>query len=153
MAKYDMESFLKRFAKYCDMDISFVKPVSDELIQNFEKTVTVLPEDLKQLYTVTNGFFSVYIDVLPILDRNNIKRTWDSIEKANSSNTKFLVSSELLEHFCIFAQVRSNVAQALLFSKDMYDYFYQDMNDNKVKPADMSLQKLLLYMQELGELD
>lgn len=64
-----------------------------------------LPADLVGLYTCSNGLSSGWFWVLPIYDGTNVRRTWDSIQRANDPNmTSFLErDAELLGQFLVFA--------------------------------------------------
>jgi hypothetical protein len=149
----DIVDLLKEYAEKEENEINFIKPASDELISFFESTITKLPEDLKRLYMFTNGFFSPTLDVLPIFDGSNVKKTWDSINKANSKKTKFVIQNELFDRFCIFGATSSTVSQALLFDKKDFKFYYQDICDDEIKQTNLNFRDLILinlygdYMQ------
>ena len=137
----DILEFIKKYMINEDNDISLIKPLSEKII---EEKIANFPNELKKIYRFTNGFSSLILDVLPIFDLNNPKKTWNSIDRANSLNTPFRVSQTELEKFCIFAKVRSSFAQALLFEKGNFIWCYQDINDGEIKRTNMTLIELLL---------
>lgn len=115
--KYKSQNAVDMLKEYSEKggSISFVQPVSNECLSNFEEHIAVLPKDLKEVYCFTNGFFSDMVDLLPIFDKNNVKRTWDSIERANSDRTTFDFPIDWMKDFCIFA--RFNATFAMAFNK------------------------------------
>ena len=113
LGKYKSQNALDMLREYAKSeDISFVKPAPMELIDAFERDIVKFPKELREIYEFTNGFFSPMFDLLPLFDKNNIKRTWDSINRANSEQNTFDFSQEWLDKFCIFGRFDGRFAAA-----------------------------------------
>lgn len=129
LCKCKSEDALEMLKEYAELeDISFIKPVSSDLINSFEKDVAKFPTELKKIYEFTNGFFSPMFDLLPIFDKNNVKRTWDSINRANSEKNTFNFSREWLNKFCIFGRFDGKFAAA--FDKEEYKFWIEFPDGN-----------------------
>ena len=113
LSKCKSENVVEMLKEYAQLeDLSFVKPVSTELLDNFEHNVAKFPIELRKVYEFTNGFFAPMFDLLPIFDKSNIKRTWDSINRANSEKNTFNFSQTWLDRFCIFGKFDGKYAAA-----------------------------------------
>jgi hypothetical protein len=100
----DVIEFLNEYS--LNREISFEKSSTIELIQSFEQTIAKLPEDLKKLYMFTNGFLSPTLELLPIFDKSNAKRTWDSINRTIDSDTRgFAYNHNNMSDFCVFGRL------------------------------------------------
>jgi hypothetical protein len=80
-------------------------PVSKDALDHAAVTLA-LPADLRALYEVANGLSYEWFKILPLYDDKHVKRTWDSLQKANSLDaSKFDVDEELLRTFVIFSEI------------------------------------------------
>jgi hypothetical protein len=81
---------------------------------------------LERLYKVTNGLDAGVFKLLPVEDSLDIKRTWDSIQRANDPRrTRFLGrSSELLDRFIVFADI--GVGRAGVVDRNDGSVWYED---------------------------
>ena len=96
------------------VEIDLFSPASEESIRRVRTDVEKLPVALEELYRVTNGIRAGTFKVLPIADKSDIARTWDSIERANNpASSRFLGrSKELLSRFIVFADIGAGRAGA-----------------------------------------
>jgi hypothetical protein len=147
LTKYGSKSAVDSLKEYSlTEEISFIHPASEDLINSFEQSVSIFPPELKEIYSFTNGFFTPTLDLLPIFDKNNMKKTWDSINRANSEKTSFDFSSKWFDHLCIFA--RFSGAFALAFDKNDFSWWieYPDgMHQKKSNLRDFLLAGLYAY--------
>ena len=80
-------------------------PVSKDA-RNHAAATLALPAGLDSLYEATNGISYEWFEILPLYDEKSIKKTWDSLQKANSLDaSKFDVDEEFLRTFLIFADI------------------------------------------------
>ncbi|MBQ7673019.1 MAG: hypothetical protein IJT36_00575 [Alphaproteobacteria bacterium] len=113
LSKCKSKNAVEMLKEYAQLeDLSFVKPAPVELLSDFENTIAKFPKELREVYEFTNGFFSPMFDLLPIFDKNNIKRTWDSINRANSIENTFDFSQKWLDKYCIFGRFNGRFAAA-----------------------------------------
>jgi hypothetical protein len=80
-------------------------PATNELVDAAIKTMGPLPYDLLAVLFITNGLTSGWFSLLPLHDATDVKRTWDSLQRANDlKTTRFLDRDEtLLSRFLVFA--------------------------------------------------
>ena len=65
-----------------------------------------LGSDFTEFYKNMNGLNYGWFKILPISNPDDIKRTWDSLEKANNANSsKFTVEEPFLDRFVVFAEI------------------------------------------------
>jgi len=106
-----MNNWKNKFTEWRGIgSIRIFPPASLELIENASALIGDFPDYLKQFFMETNGIVADPLTILPIedsTDKRSLKRTWDSIQKANDLNkTKFLSSSlHLLKDFIIFSNL------------------------------------------------
>ncbi len=117
------KNLLKLKRKY---GLHFFEPAPQEKIIEFEKKHGKLPEDLKRFYKVTNGFEYENFTIFPLLNKDNLKRTWDSLEKANApKSTKFKIPAEdFLSKFLIFGSLEG--MDMMLYDKEDSSLWYED---------------------------
>jgi hypothetical protein len=107
--------------------IKKIKPVSNPDISSVLDTLGPCPNDFKEFYEVTNGLSYGWFKIFPIEDKLNIKKTWDSIQKANDSQNSIYRDGtyELFERFIIFGVIGGgNVA--LIDRTDFSIWFEED---------------------------
>lgn len=79
--------------------------VEAPLLEAFQSNYFPLPNELRRFYTLTNGLFSAGLTVLPIFDPQNRKRTWDSLNKANTEGEGLPYDKTFLEGNFVFAKL------------------------------------------------
>ncbi len=108
-----------------DFDIQTRRPVTPEVLDNAAQQIG-LPTDLMALYEHTNGISRAWLNVLPILDPDDPKRTWDSVQRANDlQKTACLEGDEsLLRCFVVFAVLDAGRCAAV--DRDDGSVWYED---------------------------
>ena len=102
------------------------KPISTTNISSVLSQLGPVPEELIEFYEVTNGLSYGWFKVLPIEDKLNIKKTWDSIQKANElQKSKYLDGNdELFKRFLIFCVIGGgNVA---MIDRNDFSIWYEE---------------------------
>lgn len=84
---------------------SILPGVSKRLLKMFQEEYFSLPDELQDFYLLTNGLFGAEFTILPIFDPNNRKKTWDSLNKANTANEYLPYDHTFLEGNCVFARL------------------------------------------------
>ena len=76
-------------------------------IEAQESLLGAFPKQLKQLYVASNGIDLEWFKIYPVENRRDIKRTWNSISRANNpEKSKYLHGeTEFLSRFLIFAEL------------------------------------------------
>ena len=107
-------------------DCKIFPPTNEKDIISAEALIGPFPKILKDLYEITNGIEADNFRFLPVFNNNNIKLTWDSINRANNVNdTKFSLNKELLDRFIIFAEIGA-LHCAFMDKKDETIWFEDD---------------------------
>ncbi|UUZ48783.1 SMI1/KNR4 family protein [Massilia sp. B-10] len=95
-----------------------------------------IPKELLELYEVTNGLEYEWFKVLPIHDEKNVKRTWDSLEKANrSDSSRFNVDDGFLGTYLVFAEIGAGACAA--FDRRDGTIWYED--EDELHQTDLDL--------------
>jgi hypothetical protein len=109
-------------------------------ISKYEDSYGMIPNDLKQLYSITNGIEGDNFRILPLYDESNSKKTWDNLERANNPLTsKFSLDSKLLDRFLIFGEIGGN--HCAMFDKSDYSIWFED--DNGYHRTDLNLEEFI----------
>jgi hypothetical protein len=125
-------------------------PAGKESFDAARAQVNGLPAALQEFYGTTNGLVAGSFIVLPLEDPTDIRRTWDSIQRANDPKaTKFLAqSAELLGRFIVFADI--GVGQAAAFDRTDGSIWYEE--DGKMRQTDLSLDAFVgTVLREISE--
>ena len=94
-------------------EIKIIEPLHRRAIEKVFDEIGPVPEEMLSFYEITNGFQFEWLTVFPLFDNDNVKTTWDSIQRANDvSKTKYLGQDEdLLKRFLVVAHISGgNVA-------------------------------------------
>lgn len=112
-------------------------PVSEALLNEACTLVSNLPVELEGLYKVTNGLAAGPFKILPVEDHADLKRTWDSLQRANKSDTtRFLSRSpQLLDQFIVFADI--GLGRAAAYSRRDGSIWYEE--DGQLRQTDLAL--------------
>ena len=85
---------------------TYSKATNEEILQA-EKDCGYIPDDLKNMFRVSNGINFDWFEIYPIYSKSDIKRTWDSLSRVNKIDTSVYISddNEFLNKFLIFAKL------------------------------------------------
>ncbi len=80
--------------------------ISFELMENAFNNLN-MPDSLCKFYRISNGITHEWFRIPPISDPNNIKNTWNSIQRLNDPETSKYLSGEtdFLKRFLLFAEL------------------------------------------------
>lgn len=136
-----MSTFKDKLEKLlADYGVKKIRPISKPGVSTALGELGSVPNELKELYQITNGLSYGWFRVFPIEDKSNIKRTWDSIQKANNPQTsKYLDGNdELLGRFLAFCEIGGgNVA--VIDRNDFSIWFEED----ELHQTDLSLYEFI----------
>lgn len=126
-----------------EYDITVLKPLEEKKLREQIKKLGMYEEDILNFYSLTNGLYLNGFTMLPFYNATDVKRTWDSIERANDSEkTKYLgKNQELLEEFCVFSEI--NPFECAVFRRPDKSIWYEE---------DGSLNKINLDLKDFIEL-
>jgi hypothetical protein len=98
-----------------DYKVELAPPLLETQVSKALATIGPVPDQLIELYHVTNGFSQNHFRVFPIESGNDIRNTWDSIQRANDpQHTKYLgANQELLEQYLVFADIGFGTCAAI----------------------------------------
>ncbi len=85
-------------------ELTFLPPVDANRLSEVSSALRI-PRRLQELYRACNGLELEWFRLLPLEDRGDITRTWDSIERANNHQTARFLGGDriLLDRFFVFA--------------------------------------------------
>ena len=121
------------------------KDIMDALI-----TFLGLNAPFLDLYLFSNGLTHEWFKVLPIEDPENLKKTWDSIQKANDlSKSKFDVDQDFLNRFVIFAEI--GAGECAVFDKTDGTIWFEQSGE--LHKTDLDLEGFVeICLKEVKEL-
>lgn len=130
-------------------DFKIIKPMSQDTVEALI-TKLGLNTAFLEFYLLTNGLAYEWFRVLSIEDPSNIKRTWDSIQKANDlSKSKFELDEEFLNRFVVFAEI--GAGKCAVFDKTDGSIWYEENDD--LQRTDLDLETFLeTCLKEVEEL-
>ncbi|MCP3994788.1 MAG: SMI1/KNR4 family protein [bacterium] len=87
-------------------DCTFLPPVDPNRLSEASSALRI-PRSLQELYRACNGLELEWFRLFPLEDQGNLKRTWDSLERANDHQiARFLGGNKgLLDRFLVFASM------------------------------------------------
>jgi hypothetical protein len=85
-----------------------------------------VPTELVELYSITNGLTCEWFRILPMESKSQIRRTWDSLERANDpSRSRYLnADRELLRKFLVVADIGFGECAAI--RRNDFSIWYQE---------------------------
>lgn len=125
-------------------------PASAASLSLMREHLKDLPAVLEDFYKTTNGLMAGSLKVLPVEDSADMKRTWDSIQRANDPQlTRFLGrSAQLLGRFIVFADI--GVGRAGAFDREDGSVWYEE--EGQLRHTDLSLDGFLeANLREIAE--
>ncbi len=116
-----LENLFKTF------NVKKTKPLPIHEITSELDQLGPVPGDLIDFYKVTNGVTFEWFKIFPIEDKSNIKKTWNSLQRANDlKKSNFLDrDEELFKRFLIFASISGGNC-ALIDRTDFTIWYEED---------------------------
>jgi len=116
------------------------EPVKKEDIDKLEKKCGKLPKELENLYYLTNGAEGENFRILPLFRKDDPKKTWDSLERANDINsTKFRIGEDLLSRFLVFGEIGG--LNCVMYDRHDQSIWYED--EEGYHKTDLSLKEFI----------
>lgn len=128
-------------------NVAIIKPVSETIIRAVLDSIGPVPDELYRFYKHTNGLVFEWLTIFPIEDRTNIKRTWNSIQKANDINKSVYLgkNGDLFNRFVIIAEISAGNC-AVVDRNDFSIWFEEDglhqTNLSLIEFIDLSLKEV-----------
>ncbi len=136
-------------AKY---GFSTKKPLSDDILTSRLKSLGVESLDGIEFYRNTNGMTYEWFEVFPLYDKQNLKNTWNSLERINDpEHSSYLKGypSEVRSRFLVFASIGGDGC-ALIDRNDSSIWFEEN---EELHQTDLSLMEFIEMMcKEVSEL-
>lgn len=127
-------------------------PLAHNLLNNQLKVFGADSSDLIEFYQETNGLIYEWFEIFPLYDDQNIKNTWNSLERINDpSNSPYLhgYPPEIRNRFMIFASIGGDGC-ALIDRSDLTIWFEEK---EELHQTDLSLMEFIETMcKEVSEL-
>jgi hypothetical protein len=135
-------------AEFRDLDL--FPPASPRIIADAEKAVGSLPPELAELLACSNGLACRSFRLYSALDRRHIKKTWESLQRANNLATAAALSgdADLLSRFLVFADIGDGVA---LFDRTDWTIWFNESDDNEIRQTNLSFREFIETMLENAE--
>lgn len=123
-------------------------PIPEDLLDEVSRTLS-LPNCFKEFYKHCNGLSCEWFRVFPVRDPSNPKKTWDSLELANSSQSRYFSGDlEFLSRFLVFAEISGG--QCASCDRSDGSIWYEE---NELHQTDMTLEEFIeTSLREVAEL-
>lgn len=130
-------------------ELDLLPPAPPEVIADAESAVGALPGELGELLACSNGLVVRSFRVFSALDRHHIKKTWESLQRANEGTPgTVLKDSDLTDRFLVFADIGNGVA---LLDKSDGTIWYTETDDAQIRQTDFSFREFIETMIENAE--
>lgn len=116
-------------------------PVVLHEVEKLKVDIPDIPQELLSLYLASNGLRIGTAQVLPAEAKSSVKRTWDSIQRANSPSTSrfFDGDPDFFSRFIVFAEI--GAGEAAVFDRTDGSIWYE--NEEHLKMTSFTLQDFL----------
>ena len=130
-------------------EVKTLNPVSLEKIQTVLEELNLELPVLREFYGISNGLMLEWFKILPIENPDDIKRTWDSVTRANDpEHSRFGVDEQFLARFFVFADMGGNTCAAI----DRQDGTIWYEENDELQQTDLSLADFIeLSLKETQE--
>lgn len=101
-----------------------LSPVPKVLLDEAAKSLSLSPE-LVDFYSYCNGLTCEWFKIFPLSDVNDPKNTWDSINGANSSKSRYFAGDlGFFKRFLVFADISDG--QCAAFDRKDWSIWYEE---------------------------
>jgi len=118
--------------------LELLPPASVATIDSAAAALGGIPDDLAELYRATNGLSLGWFAIFPVYDESRLKKTWNSISRANSPSHAPGAAREwpeLLSDFLVFASFAGPGFGA--FDRNLWHIWY--FEDDELHETDLDL--------------
>ncbi len=145
-----MSLFKSQLENACRLHAVKLQPPLDEGEIVRQLSALAAPSgEMLDFFRYTNGLEKEWFKVFPLEDKTNVKRTWDSIQRANDHLKSSFLSDhrELFERFLVFASIGGG--NCALIDRTDGTLWYQDQG---LHQTDMSLIDFIeIELKEVSE--
>ena len=131
--------------KTVSRDVEFLPPAREEVIAEAERAVGTIPPELREVLTQTNGLACRSFRLLSVFDRDQPKKSWESLQRANDPKTTEALGGdqELLARFLVFADIGGGVA---VWDRTEGSIWFEETRDDQLRQTDLSLRDFVETM-------
>ena len=127
-------------------DLELFPPALPEMISEAERAIGPLPKDLEELLACSNGLVCRSFRVFSALDGRHIKKTWESLQRANDNTPgTILKDSNLTDRFLVFADIGNGAA---LLDKTDGTIWYTEAKDEDIRQTSLLFREFIETMLE-----
>jgi len=83
-------------------------PLATDIVKSKLKSLGMNIPEFIEFYQETNGLIFDWFEIFPLQDNQNIKRTWNSLERVNDSDSSVYLKgypAEVRQRFLVFASI------------------------------------------------
>ena len=126
-------------------DVEFLPPATPAVIAEAERAIGDLPQDLKELLTLTNGLICRSFRVFSAFDPQQPKKTWESLQRANDPGKTQALGGDrvLLGRFLVFADIGGGAAA---WDRTDGSIWFEETRGDELRQTDLSLRTFLETM-------
>lgn len=132
-------------ASFPDLDLLSPAPIS--ALEEAESAVGPLPEELRDLLTVSNGLTCRAFRVYSAFDRSAPKKTWESLQRANDPEKSDALGgdADLHARFLVFADIGRGYA---MICRDDWSIWFVEESEEEIRQTDLTFRGFIETMIE-----
>ena len=125
-----------------------VPPASEKVIVDAEKEVGQLPYVLAELLACSNGLVVRSFRLFSALDADQFKKTWESLQRANTGPSAVFKDPGLATRFLIFGDIGNGFA---MIDRSDGTIWFMENGDDEIRQTDLSFREFIETMVENAE--
>ena len=129
-------------------DVELLPPASEKVIADAEETVGQLPGVLIELLACSNGLVVRSFRLFSAIDSQHIKKTWESLQRANTGPSAVFKDPSFANRFLIFGDIGNGFA---MFDRNDETIWFMENEDNEIRQTDFTLREFIQTMAENAE--
>ena len=124
-------------------DVELLPPASDEIITNAEQLLGQLPAELVHFLACSNGLVVRSFRLFSALDAQNLKKTWESLQRANTGPSAVFKDPSFAKRFLVFGDIGNGFAMI-----DRHDetIWFTEVEDYEIRQTDFSFREFIETM-------
>jgi hypothetical protein len=140
----DVHVWLARLRRTC-RDLELMPPAWQEDVTAAEDAVGPMPDELRNLYLVSNGLQCRSFAIYPVFAERDLKRTWSSLQRANAEDTAEALggNEDLLRRFLVFADIGKGYA---MFDRNDGTIWFEEMPNDVAHQTDLQFREFIELM-------
>jgi hypothetical protein len=131
-------------------DVELLPPAGTAVIAEAEHLLGELPGELKDVLARANGLVCRSFRLLSAFDRDQPKKTWESLQRANDPSTTRALGGDpdLLARFLVFADIGGGFAA---WDRVQGSIWFEEAHDEELCHTDLSLSEFVETMVRNAE--